>query len=186
MAKNILQDIQPLSRKNIPNMDSEAKPVAVEKVIHFNEEENDRYEHHQNGPHHKRNIILWSLAGVSIMVFLIAMSALYSRASVSVIPKSEKPAFDSTFTAARDAGGSADFAFQVKSRPKRQGRLSSIMRPALRRNLLPRRGLRPLTARFSAFPRPSLFLLQACKAANQFPVPSKSVLLQMLPVPTTI
>ena len=115
MAKNILQDIQPLSRKNIPNMESEAKPVAVEKVIHFNEEENDRYEHHQNGPHHKRNIILWSLAGVSIMVFLIAMSALYSRASVSVIPKSEKPAFDSTFTAARDAGGSADFAFQVMS-----------------------------------------------------------------------
>lgn len=113
MPKNILQDIKPLTRTNnrIPKQESTLDSYPTEP-----QERNDDHDtstgYEYKEPH--SNHTIWLLAVVSILVLLFALSFLFVRATVTIVPKNEKGTIDDTLLASKD-GKTGDILFDTMS-----------------------------------------------------------------------
>ncbi len=111
MAKNILEDIKPLSRPGRPHVPeykniSEPRPAAEEHLSPRFFEDEPPVTRRRKGP--------WIIAGIALVVLFFALSFLFARATVKVTPKTQQVDLGSTvLVAKKDSTDTEALSFEL-------------------------------------------------------------------------
>ena len=103
MIKNSFQDITPPKRKTIRNIEN--SHTKIEKPSKNKEEDFDYDTDYSNNTRKSGSsrFALWFVAGIVIIVLVLAFSLIFSGAKVSIVPKQNKTLVDARFSAAINA-----------------------------------------------------------------------------------
>ena len=116
MAKHILSDIRPLSRKPRATPAKVEEPVAPKRrTIRASEPLPREIPFTPSGPKYSSRFALWWIAGACIIGFLFSISFLFEHATVVITPKQIPLAFDDTdsFVAQKDATDASAISYTV-------------------------------------------------------------------------
>ncbi len=109
MKKNILQDIQPLTRTTVTRAKTSTTRVEVEEPATYQEQEV------YQAPPPPRRHVLWFIAIPAIIVLLFSLSFIFAGATVNVVPKSKVVTLDDTVVALKDSTDPEAVSFTVMS-----------------------------------------------------------------------
>lgn len=111
MKKNSFQDIVPSQKRTIRNIQN-SRSIAHKSA--GKSEEDFEYDTGYGSVRTPRSsrIALWFVAGIVIIVFVLAFSFLFSGAKVTITPKQNKIPVDAQFTAFLD-GGIGELAYEI-------------------------------------------------------------------------
>src|SRR3989338_9895204 len=110
MAKNILQDIKPLTKKNARVPHSPDTIVEESVTVETYEQE----EMFSVTPPKKHHLFLWIALAGSLIALFFGLSFFFSKATVTVVPKSASGTVDASFEAIQGSV-TADLPFEVMS-----------------------------------------------------------------------
>ena len=108
MPKNIVQDILPPERKTIRNIplperrsgDNEKSVLEIKNYNHVDDNKPEQVLKGQaQRTRNNSRIILWGIAGLSLMAVFFAVSSIFVKADITVTPKQQKISLNANFNA---------------------------------------------------------------------------------------